>query len=170
MLIKACSITPYEAWHNRKPDVSRLRVFGPIAYVHIPKAERRKLEAKSIRCIFVGYSSTQKAFRFWDPSTCTVKISADATFDEHHRLTDVPGEISVTGPPALTTTSRPVHLQVEKDTDKESGHSEVQQHSLDSILPPANSSPESVGQDVQPVQSPEQSLRRSFRGRIPKQD
>jgi len=28
---------PYEAWHNKKPDVSHLRILGSVAYVHIPK-------------------------------------------------------------------------------------------------------------------------------------
>jgi hypothetical protein len=67
-------------------------VFGSIAFVHIPKAERRKLDQKSLRCIFVGYSATQKAYRFWEPLSRAIKISRDATFDEHHRLADVPKE------------------------------------------------------------------------------
>ena len=28
--------TPYERWYGRKPDVSHLRVFGCIAYAHVP--------------------------------------------------------------------------------------------------------------------------------------
>ncbi len=29
-------ITPFEAWHNYKPDVSHLRRWGCIAYAHVP--------------------------------------------------------------------------------------------------------------------------------------
>lgn len=43
-----------------------------------------------MRCIFVGYCLTQKAYRFWNPVTRMVKISRDATFDEHYRLGTVP--------------------------------------------------------------------------------
>ncbi|EFX65876.1 hypothetical protein DAPPUDRAFT_332740 [Daphnia pulex] len=47
-----------------------------------------------MRCIFVGVSQTQKAYRFWNLVTRqTVKISRDATSDEHHRLAAVPDEI-----------------------------------------------------------------------------
>lgn len=27
---------PYKAWSGRKPEVSHFRIFGSIAYVHIP--------------------------------------------------------------------------------------------------------------------------------------
>lgn len=32
--------TPYEKWYERKPDVSHLKVFGCVAYAHIPDSER----------------------------------------------------------------------------------------------------------------------------------
>lgn len=32
--------TPYERWYGRKPDVSHLRVFGCMAYAHVPDSER----------------------------------------------------------------------------------------------------------------------------------
>lgn len=109
VLCKASTVTPYEKWHNKKPNVSHLRTFGAIAYVHVPKAERKKLEPKSVRCIFVGYSATQKAYRFWDPCSRTVKISRDVTFDEHHHLARVPEETSkdqaASTPPATVSNS-----------------------------------------------------------------
>ena len=84
VLSSTASITPFEAWHRAKPDVSNLQVFGSIAFVHIPKIERQKLDNKSIRCVFIGYSNTQKAYRFWDPVSRKVKISRDALFDEQN--------------------------------------------------------------------------------------
>ena len=33
-------ITPFEAWHGSKPDVSALQIFGCCAYAHVPKTER----------------------------------------------------------------------------------------------------------------------------------
>ena len=79
---KVSPTTPYRVWYGSKPDVSHLRIFGSTAFIHIPKAERRKLDSKSIKCYFVGYSLTQKAYRFWDPSTRKIKISRDVIFDE----------------------------------------------------------------------------------------
>ena len=54
------SRTPYEAWHGSKPDVSHLKVFGCIAYAHINLENRQKLDDKSEKCIFIGYSEQTK--------------------------------------------------------------------------------------------------------------
>lgn len=40
-------MTPYEAWWNRKPNVSFLQVFGSIVYSLIDFSDRTKLENKS---------------------------------------------------------------------------------------------------------------------------
>ncbi len=74
--------TPYQNWFGTKPDVSNLRIFGSTAYIHVPKAERRKLDSKSVTCHFVGYCATQKAYRFWDPITRKIRISRDVIFNE----------------------------------------------------------------------------------------
>lgn len=74
------TMTPYEGWHGRKPDVSHLRIFGCDAYSHISKDERSKLDPKGLKCKFVGYSETQKGFRLYDPSSGKVKISRDVQF------------------------------------------------------------------------------------------
>ena len=47
--------TPYQRWWKKKPDVSNLNVFGCAAYVHIPKEKRKKLDNKSMKCVFMGY-------------------------------------------------------------------------------------------------------------------
>ena len=41
-------LTPYEGWTGRKPAVNHLRVFGCVAYAHIAKELRRKLDSKAI--------------------------------------------------------------------------------------------------------------------------
>jgi hypothetical protein len=75
-------VTPYQSWHGTKLDVSHLRIFGSIAFIHVPKAERRKLDSKSLKCFFVGYSLSQKAYRFWDVIGRKIKISRDVIFDK----------------------------------------------------------------------------------------
>ena len=47
--------TPFEAWWGRKPDLSRFRVFGCMAYVFVQKDKHKKLESHMQKCIFVGY-------------------------------------------------------------------------------------------------------------------
>jgi hypothetical protein len=48
------STTPEEAWTKIKPDLSDFRVFGSIAWAHIPDEKRKALQPKSEKCIFVG--------------------------------------------------------------------------------------------------------------------
>ena len=45
---------------GKKPDLYHLKVFGCIAYVHIPNELRSKLDPKAEKRIFVGYSVEQK--------------------------------------------------------------------------------------------------------------
>jgi len=53
------NITPYEAWHGKKPDLSYLHTFGCIAYHHVEKA-RRKLDDKSLKCQFLSYEGVNQ--------------------------------------------------------------------------------------------------------------
>jgi hypothetical protein len=41
--------TPYEAWLGRKPEVTNFKVFGCLAYAHVPDTDRHKLEVKSVK-------------------------------------------------------------------------------------------------------------------------
>jgi transposase InsO family protein len=77
--------TPYEAWHGKQPDVKHLRVFGCLAFVHVPEEKRTKLDYKSKAHIFLGYSLTSKAYRLYDPITKKMVVSRDVIFREHAR-------------------------------------------------------------------------------------
>jgi hypothetical protein len=52
--------TPYEMWYGHIPLVRHLKVFGSTCYALIPKEKIRKLDARSWKCIFLGYSNTTK--------------------------------------------------------------------------------------------------------------
>lgn len=45
--------SPDEVWFGKKPNIEMFRVFGCKTMVMIPKEKRRKLDAKSIECIFL---------------------------------------------------------------------------------------------------------------------
>ncbi|MCO5553040.1 hypothetical protein L7F22_006560 [Adiantum nelumboides] len=76
------TIIPYESWYDRKPSVSYLRVFGCLAYAHIPQQLRGKLDDKAVKCIFVGYSSVSKGYRLYNPATNKIFESCDVIFAE----------------------------------------------------------------------------------------
>ena len=52
--------SPLEVMKGRKIDLSHLRVFGCVCFVHIQSHHRDKLDPRALKCIFLGYSSTQK--------------------------------------------------------------------------------------------------------------
>ncbi|KAI3806370.1 hypothetical protein L1987_22271 [Smallanthus sonchifolius] len=52
--------TPIEAWSCSKPSLHHLKIFGCIAYGHIPVHQRRKLDDRSGKCIFIGYSEESR--------------------------------------------------------------------------------------------------------------
>ena len=56
-------VSPHKLYFRKKPNLAHLRVFGSIAYVHVPKEKRRKLDAKSKKCILVDYSDEQKVYK-----------------------------------------------------------------------------------------------------------
>lgn len=76
------NMTPQEAWSGLKPGVGHLKVLGCIAYAHVPDQRRRKLDQKSEKTVFVGYSENTKAYKLYNPVTKKVIISKDVIFDE----------------------------------------------------------------------------------------
>ncbi len=46
-------MTPKEKFTGKKPNVSHLKVFGCIAYVHVLDEKRSKLDPKVVKCIFI---------------------------------------------------------------------------------------------------------------------
>ena len=81
-VLSSSTSTPFELWTGRKPDVSYFKVFGSLAFAHIPDALRRKLDPKATECMMVGYCESSKAYRLWDKTKRRVIISRDVTFDE----------------------------------------------------------------------------------------
>ena len=59
-----------------------MRVFGCVAYVHIPDKMRKKLDSKGDKCIFLGYCEDSKGYRLLNPSTKKFVIKRDVQFIE----------------------------------------------------------------------------------------
>ena len=79
---KAEFLTPKEMWSSSKPDISHLRFFGCVAYVHVLKGKRWKLNLRSWEMIFVGYENLSKGWQFWDAKNQCIEVSRDMKFDE----------------------------------------------------------------------------------------
>jgi hypothetical protein len=76
--------TPFELWHNRKPDLSHLRVFGCSAHVHVLEETCKKLNERSSNWkSFAGCDSRiDHIFTIWDPSNDSFIRERSIIFDE----------------------------------------------------------------------------------------
>ena len=77
--------TPYEIWTGEKPNLAHIRVFGSVAYMHIPDVKRFKLDEKSKKLVLVGFCEVSKAYRLLDISNNKIFISRDVYFVENLR-------------------------------------------------------------------------------------
>ena len=71
-----------EMYMGKRPEVSHLKIFGCLVYVHIPKEKRIKLGPSGKKGIFVGYCEVSEAFRVYILRFHHIDISRDVTFDE----------------------------------------------------------------------------------------
>jgi hypothetical protein len=76
-------ITPEEAWSGKKPAVHYFRIFGCLAFAHVPDSQRIKMDNKSIKCIHLGVSDESKAYKLYDPIKKKILISRDVVFEEN---------------------------------------------------------------------------------------
>eukprot|EP00253_Pinus_taeda_P003406 PITA_03406 len=73
---------PEEAWSGQKQTVTHMRVFGCVAYAHVPNQLRNKLDSKGEKCVFIGYCDESKAYKLYNPSTKKLIVSRDVQFIE----------------------------------------------------------------------------------------
>ena len=79
-------VTPEEKFTSVKPDLSHLKVFGCIAYVHVPDELRTKLDPKAEKCVFIGYFLEQKGYMCYSPLKHKLRVSRDVVFDEMNSM------------------------------------------------------------------------------------
>ena len=58
------------------------RIFGCVAFMHLHKYQRTKIDPRPIRCLFLGYGLTQKGYRCYDPIHRRTYVTMDVTFLE----------------------------------------------------------------------------------------
>ncbi|PKI73141.1 hypothetical protein CRG98_006483, partial [Punica granatum] len=80
---------PEQVWTGKKVSYKHIRIFGCRAFVHIPRDERSKLDAKAKQCIFLGYAHEEFGYRFWDPDNKKIIRSRDVVFLEDQTIEDL---------------------------------------------------------------------------------
>jgi hypothetical protein len=71
-----------EAWTKIKPYVSHFRVFGSIAWAHIPDEKRKALHPKSEKCILL-VNEDVKGYKLLQSHCNEIIIRRDVKFDEN---------------------------------------------------------------------------------------
>ena len=71
-----------EAWTGKKLSYSFLRTFSCEAFAHIDYENRTKLEAKSKKCVIVGYGINEFGYRLCDFENYKLVRSRDVIFNK----------------------------------------------------------------------------------------
>ena len=57
---------PQRMWTGKDVSYRHLKVFGSLAYAHVAKDKREKLDPKTRPCIFLGYGDDEFGIRLWN--------------------------------------------------------------------------------------------------------
>jgi len=76
------NITPYEAFWNRKPNVSNVEEFGAKVWVLIQNKHINKLQPKAKQHIFVGLGEHSCAYQYYNWETQQILTSQNITFEK----------------------------------------------------------------------------------------
>ena len=68
-LRKGTTSTLYELWKDRKPTVKHFHIFGSECFILADREPRRKLDPKSEKGFFLGYSTNSRAYRVYNTKT-----------------------------------------------------------------------------------------------------
>lgn len=74
--------SPKELLFHKPRDYSILKIFSCSCYPWLKPYVSSKLDGKSKKCVFLGYSLQHKAYRCLDPITSRVYISHHVLFDD----------------------------------------------------------------------------------------
>ena len=75
-------ITPESVFTGRKPKVSHFRIFGSVAYCHVPEEKRKKLDRTAEKGYLVGYNENAKAYRIYILESTKTVVWRDVKFME----------------------------------------------------------------------------------------
>jgi hypothetical protein len=82
MLRNNTNKTPYELWKGRPTNVKHFRFFGRKCYIKREDGRMGKFDSHVNKGILLGYSSTRKAYKFYNIRLNKVVESINITIDE----------------------------------------------------------------------------------------
>ncbi|KAK2401665.1 putative mitochondrial protein [Trifolium repens] len=82
-LRKGTTSTLYELWKDRKPTVKHFHIFGSECFILADREPRRKLDPKSEKGFFLGYSTNSRAYRVYNTKTQVVMESVNVVVKDN---------------------------------------------------------------------------------------
>ena len=104
----------YEIWNGKKLRVKYFQVFGSKCYILSNRENLGKFDAKSDEGIFLGYSTTSRAYRVFNKRTKTVMESINVEIDD--AITKVEMVDDGEGPRTEVPTTEVKALDIEVET------------------------------------------------------
>ena len=80
--------TPYELWRGKKPVVKYFKIFGSDCYILRDRENLENFDAKSDKGIFLGYSTTSKAYRVYNLKNKIVMESTNVVIHDEQCTKD----------------------------------------------------------------------------------
>jgi hypothetical protein len=78
--------TPKEVYNSKVPYLGHLRAWGYLAYAHIPRERRQKLDNNALQMVFIDYISTTRQYKLYHPESQRIIIATTPHFIENQRL------------------------------------------------------------------------------------
>ena len=153
---------PYSVLFPTKPMFPIYpKIFGSTCFVRDTQPNITKLDPKSLKCVFLGYSRIQKGYRCYSPQLHRYLVSRDVTFHEdlpyfpvttyrHQEENDdllvyvSPTPVSTTKPVATTTTDPPIKVYTRRPRVTSSSVCEPSSQLEDAPIDASNNVPNDV--------------------------
>ncbi len=116
--------TPHEAWTGEQPYLGHMRIIGCVAWVHIPKEKRKKLDERSKKCYLIGYEGSN-IFKVWNPASRRVERTSHVDFDESRMMTEAVTDTGYWLAEATGDDVNNVFDTGDKDTEQQHTHEHV---------------------------------------------
>ncbi|GJZ98742.1 putative RNA-directed DNA polymerase [Tanacetum coccineum] len=81
---KKVSKTPFEMWKGKRPSLGHIKIWG--CEVFVRREAQDKLEARSEKCLFVGYPEESFGYLFYKPKDNVVFVARRGVFLEREMI------------------------------------------------------------------------------------
>ncbi|GKA92010.1 retrotransposon protein, putative, ty1-copia subclass [Tanacetum coccineum] len=101
---KKVSKTPFEMWKRKRPSLGHIKIWG--CEVFVRREAQDKLEAKSEKCLFIGYPKESLGYLFYKPKDNVMFVARRGVFLEREMISK---KDSVVTPVEPNDVSLPIH-------------------------------------------------------------